>query len=98
MTAKPNPFAGAARSRRKDDSGQAAPARGATAKRTTPVRITVDLAPEDYRAMRRLVAELADEADVPTLPHSRMWRAMLTEAASNPDLVATLVERIKEQA
>ncbi|MEV4251376.1 hypothetical protein AB0J63_49335 [Streptosporangium canum] len=87
-------FKRAASSRRKDDAGQA-PERGTTARRTKPVRITVDLAPEDYRQMRRVVNELAEEVDVPTLPHSRMWRAMLAEVAGDPAMLARVAERIR---
>ncbi|MFG1755924.1 hypothetical protein [Streptosporangium sandarakinum] len=90
----PGRFKSAASSRRKDETGQA-PERGATARRTKPVRITIDLTPEDYRRMRRLVGELAELADVPTLPHSQMWRAMLQQVADDPDLLHGIAERIR---
>jgi hypothetical protein len=80
----PDRFTSAGRSRRKDAETGQAPAPGATARRTKPVRITVDLDPVDYRAMRRLVDELADRADVPTLAHSAMWRVLLRQAAADP--------------
>lgn len=87
-------FKQAGSSRRKDTAGQV-PERGATARRTKPVRITIDLAPADYRKMKRLVDELADVTDVPTLPHSQMWRAMLAEAADDPGLLTRIAERIR---
>lgn len=87
-------FKRAAASRRKDDTGQA-PERGLTARRTKPVRITVDLTPEDYRQMRRLVVELAEQTDIPTLPHSQMWRALLHRAADDPELLADIAHRIR---
>ncbi|MFI6513900.1 hypothetical protein ACIBCT_40410 [Streptosporangium sp. NPDC050855] len=87
-------FKKAAGSRVKDESGQA-PERGTTARRTKPVRITLDLTPEDYAQMRRLVAELADRADAPTLPHSAMWRALLRRVADDPQLIGEIAERIK---
>lgn len=79
----PDRFAAAGRSRRKDESGQA-PTPGATARRTKPVRVTLDLDPADYRAMRRLVDELAERTDMPTLPHVAMWRALLHLVADDP--------------
>lgn len=82
-------------SRRKDaETGQAAE-RGATARRTKPVRITIDLTPEDYRQMRRLVDDLAWRTDTPTLPHSRMWRALLHRAAEDPGLLDQVAEQIR---
>jgi len=88
-------FAAAGRSRRKDAETGEAPVRGVTARRTKPVRITVDLQPPDYRSMKRLVDELAEATDIPTLPHSVMWRALLQRAAEDPALVADLAERIR---
>lgn len=88
-------FAAAGRSRRKDAETGAAPVRGVTARRTKPVRITIDLQPPDYRSMKRLVDELAEATDVPTLAHSVMWRALLQRAAEDPALVADLAERIR---
>src|SRR5690606_4830908 len=81
-------FAAAGRSRRKDAETGEAPVRGVTARRTKPVRITVDLQPPDYRSMKRLVDELAEATDIPTLPHSVMWRALPQRAAGDPALVA----------
>jgi len=83
-------------SRRRDETGQA-PQRGTTARRTRPVRITVDLDPADYRTMRRVVGELADATDIPALPHSRMWRAMLAEVAEDPALMEAVAARIRGQ-
>jgi hypothetical protein len=88
-------FAAAGRSRRKDEGGQAPAAPGATARRTKPVRITIDLTPEDYRAMRRLVDELADRANIPTLAHSQMWRALLHEATGDPGRWEELAVRLR---
>ncbi|MER7370419.1 hypothetical protein [Nonomuraea wenchangensis] len=87
-------FKQAATSRQRDEAGQA-PARGSTAKRTKPVRITVDLDPADYRTMRRLVDQLAELTDIPPLPHSEMWRALLRRAAADPRLLADIAEQIK---
>lgn len=88
-------FRSAARSRVKDETTGQAPARGTTAARTKPVRITIDLTPEDYRAMRRLVDELAAATDIPTLAHSVMWRALLHRAAEDPGLLNQVAEQIR---
>lgn len=88
-------FRKAAESRRRDAETGQTPERGATARRTRPVRITIDLTPEDYRTMRRAVAELGDRADVPTLAHSVMWRALLARLDDDPALLADLAERIR---
>lgn len=91
----PGRFAAAGRSRRKDAETGQAPVRGVTARRTKPVRITVDLEPADYRLMKRVVDELADAADIPTLPHSVMWRALLHRASDDPALMAELAAHIR---
>lgn len=90
----PDRFASAGRSRRKDEHGQA-PTPGATAKRSKPVRITLDLDPVDYRAMRRLVDELAERTDVPTLPHVVMWRALFHLVADDPGRWDELAAQIR---
>jgi hypothetical protein len=88
-------FKRAATSRRKDETTGQAPERGTTARRTKPVRITIDLAPEDYRQMRRLVDELAWRTDMPTLAHSQMWRAMLRRVAEDPGLLDQVAEQLR---
>lgn len=88
-------FKVAAGSRRKDTETGQAPERGKTARRTKPVRITVDLTPEDYRLMRRLVDELALATDIATLPHSQMWRALLRRAETDPELLDAIAAQIK---
>lgn len=89
-----NRFAKVAKARAKDPTGHV-PERGTTAKRTDPVRITVDLDPADYRRMHRLVNQLADRLDVPRLPHSKMWRALLEHAVEDPAVVDDLERRIR---
>lgn len=93
----PDRFAAAGRSRRKDAETGAAPSPGRTARRTKPVRITIDLTPEDYAAMRALVGELAARADRPTLAHSVMWRVLLRAAAGDPDRWEELAALIRAE-
>ncbi|GAA2738974.1 hypothetical protein [Actinocorallia aurantiaca] len=64
-------------------------------RRGRPVRITVDLDPADYRTMRRLVAELGEATDTPTLAHSAMWRALLHLAADDEQLLARVAEQLR---
>jgi hypothetical protein len=91
----PGRFKAAAGSRRKDETTGQAPERGTTARRTKPVRITVDLTPEDYRRMRHVVDELATRTDIPTLAHSAMWRALLRRLDDDPALLAEIAEQIR---
>jgi hypothetical protein len=87
-------FRSAAGARRKDAETGQAPERGTTARRTKPVRITVDLTPEDYRLMRHVVAELASSTDIPTLAHSVMWRELLRLTDSDPEVFEAIAARI----
>ena len=91
----PDRFLRVGASRRKDDQGKV-PQRGTSARRTEPVRVTVDLTPEDYRALRRLVAELAEATDVPTLSNTAVWRALLHRLDADEDLRAQVAEQITE--
>ena len=92
---KANPFGGVVNSRAKAPAGEERPERGRTAKRSTPVRITIDLDPGDYSTMRRVVMELGLQADRPTLAHSAVWRALLAELDIDGDLAERVVERIR---
>lgn len=94
---KPNPFGAAVKSR----SARAAaeepkPPRGATAKKTDPVRITIDLDPIDYRTMKRAVLDLGELADNPTATHSAMWRALLAEVSQDQELAARVAQRMRK--
>lgn len=105
MAEKPNPFGAAAKSRGSRSS--AAPAeeptpapkptkkkRGQSARRSAPVRMTIDLDPPDYTQMRRVLLDLAEEADHPTLTAAAMWRAALAELSEDPRLVTRVAKRI----
>lgn len=95
--AKPNPFAPAVTSRAPAPAGAAgAKPRGATAKKSSPVRVTIDLDPADYARMRNAVLGVGVQADRPTLPHSAMWRALLAELVDDPKLAARVADRVRE--
>lgn len=68
--------------------------RGTTARRTDPVRMTIDLDPPAYSQMRRVLLDVADAADHPTLTAAAMWRSALEELAEDPRLVAKIARRI----
>ena len=71
--------------------------------RTRPVRITVDLAPADYQALNRWVAEAAIELNQPMsrVSQAQVIRAMIRAAAAD-DIVSgvmlDLLRREREQA
>lgn len=68
--------------------------RGESARRTDPVRMTIDLDPPAYSQMRRVLLDVADAADHPTLTAAAMWRAALEELSEDPRLVAKIARRI----
>lgn len=68
--------------------------RGESARRTDPVRVTVDLDPPAYSRMRRVLLDVAEEADRPTLTAAAMWRALLEEASDDPALLTRVAKRI----
>lgn len=68
--------------------------RGESARRTDPVRVTVDLDPPAYSQMRRVLLDVAEEADRPTLTAAAMWRALLEEASADPALLTRVAKRI----
>lgn len=103
MAERKNRFAGAVASRGARPAAPAgeeapapkpAPKRGATARRTDPVRMTIDLAPPEYTRMKRVLLDVAAEADHPTLTAAAMWRALLAEVADDPKLVARVAARV----
>ena len=60
--------------------------------RTKPVRITVDLAPDDYQALNRWLARAAVELDQPIsrMTQAQAIRAMIRAAAAD-DVVSSVV-------
>lgn len=81
----------AARRRTEPD---AAPA-GATAMRSKPVRITVDLAPPLYRQFKRWTDDVAEEIDVAKLPLADVVRAFI-RACEDPVVRARVIAEIRE--
>ena len=74
----------------------AAPA-GRSAVRSKPVRITVDLDPEVYRALTAWTTGAAEELDVPRLTLADAIRAMVRATANNDKISAIVVETIRRE-
>lgn len=68
------------------------------APRARPVRITVDLAPLDHRALRRWCADAAVELEVPTVAAADVVRVLVDLVATDPALAdrvrAALADRL----
>lgn len=78
-----------------------APATRATAKkaapRTKPVRITVDLAPVDYRYLKTWTGEAADALGVATVSGSDVMRGLLHTLRADPAVRAAVLAWLREQ-
>lgn len=78
--------------RQRSTSSPAAPA---TAPRTRPVRVTVELAPIEHRRLRRLCERYADEIGVPQVAGAEVFRVLLEMASEDEHLAAALGEALK---
>jgi hypothetical protein len=77
-----------------------APAAGVTAIRSKPVRITVDLSPEDYRRLMAWTTAAAAELDVPKVTAADAIRAMVRTVDLDKGIgavVADMIRRDREQ-
>jgi hypothetical protein len=70
---------------------------GRTAIRSKPVRITLDLSPEQYRQLTRWADEAAVELDVPRVALADAVRAMIRIAADDPAPVLDQLRRDREK-
>ena len=68
------------------DSREEAPSAGATAVRTRPVRITVDLPPSEHRRFKRWLNDAAGELDWATVPAAEVVRVLLDQLDQDPEL------------
>jgi hypothetical protein len=66
---------------------------GRTAIRSKPVRITLDLSPEQYRQLTAWADAAAVSLDVPRVSLADAVRAMIRVAADNPDDVLDRLRR-----
>lgn len=72
----------------------AAPA-GRTAIRSKPVRITLDLDPEVYRALQEWTAKAARDLDVPKVTNAQALRAMISATAKDDADVLDVLRETK---
>jgi hypothetical protein len=70
---------------------------GATAIRSKPVRITLDLSPELYRQLTAWTDAAAVTLDVPRVSLADAVRAMIRVAADNPDDVLDRLRRDRDR-
>jgi hypothetical protein len=82
----------AATARRADED---APAAGVTAIRSKPVRITVDLYPEDYRLLSAWTTRAATELDVPRVTAADAVRAMVRVVALDETFGLVVLDMIR---
>lgn len=73
----------------------AAPA-GRTAVRSKPVRITIDLAPEQYRALTTWTTHAATELEIPRLTLADAVRAMAKLVATNDTVSGAVIATIRQ--
>jgi hypothetical protein len=83
----------AARTRTTPTAPDAAPA--ATAPRTKPVRVTVELSPIEHRKLRKLCDRFIDELDLAEVARAEIFRALLNLADQDPQLADRLAQELR---
>ena len=68
-----------------------------SAPRAKPVRVTTDLAPQSYRALLAYCAEMAEGLGRAKVPHVEVIRALISELNANPELQATIRQKVTTQ-
>jgi hypothetical protein len=77
-----------------------APPAGRTAIRSKPVRITVDLNPEDYRKLAAWTTSTAAALDMPRVTSAEAVRAMIRATSGDPmvsDAVTSFLAEARDQ-
>ncbi|MFF4450912.1 hypothetical protein [Streptomyces sp. NPDC001502] len=64
--------------------------------RTKPVRITVDLAPDLHRRLKRRVARTGERIGVPDLPLAEVVRALIRRMEDDPELAAAIADDLQK--
>ncbi|THJ74767.1 MULTISPECIES: hypothetical protein [Frankia] len=86
-----------------ESDGEPAPATprrargGAPPPRTRPVRITVDLAPVDHRALKRWADDAADEVGTAGVALADVVRVLLDRLHADPALRQAVIEGLRER-
>jgi hypothetical protein len=81
-------------------SAEDAPAAGRTAMRSKPVRITLDLSPEDYRALTAWTTATAAAVDVARVTQAEAVRAMIRATTQDNmvgDIVISMIMETRDQ-
>jgi hypothetical protein len=73
--------------------------RGQDAIRTKPVRITLDLDPETYRALNRWISQAAVTVnpDLPRLSQSRALRAMVRATIGDTAATGAVIDELRKE-
>lgn len=81
------------------DVAEVAPKRPAAraVPRAKPVRVSADLAPQDYRALLAYSAAMAEELGRAKVAHVLVIRALVSELNANPELQRTIRQAVATQ-
>lgn len=77
------------------DSTRPAPRRPAATPRTKTVRVTLDLAPLQYRRLNRWCDDAADELGVARVTAASVLRELLTQLEDDPELSKRIRANLK---
>ncbi len=74
------------------------PAKASTAApRVKPMRLTLDLAPNQYRDFNAVCRVIAEEIGEARIPGTQVLRALVAQLSDDPALRATVAELVREQ-
>lgn len=73
------------------------PAKAKPAIRSTPVRITADLPPQDYRSLVDYAGELAAQFGRARVPHVAVIRALVVLLGQDEELRVRVASRVAQQ-
>lgn len=62
--------------------------------RTTPVRVTVDLAPATHSALKRWAADTAEATGQPGVSNQAVLRALVQQLLTDPNLAHTIRQQV----
>lgn len=65
--------------------------------RAKPVRLTIDVEPQAYQALRLLVIDLGAELGAARVTHSDVVRALLDSANDDPAVRAALTAKLRDE-
>ena len=66
--------------------------------RTSPVRLTTDVAPQTHRALARIAADLAERTGQARVNYTDILRALIAELEVDEDLQAAVAERLSSSS